>query len=106
MFKREDILFAGKTEEEKTLLTKCFHKFFYEVLPDLQKISTADGFINRFGRSIGSLGIERASEVTRELFEDGTLKMVVEDEDNFLVYHSNKREATLVYDSNWSLDLQ
>lgn len=106
MFKRKDILFAGKTEEEKKLLNKCFHKFFYDVLPDLQKISTADGFVRRFGRDIQSLGIERASEVLRELFYDGTLRMIASSEDEFLVYRQTKEEATLVYDSDWCLDVE
>lgn len=89
--------FDKLSKKERTLCIKCIQKFFYDLLPTIQKISKSKRMQKIFGFDIASIGIEKAFELVLELFEDERLVLLEMDIDNFLVFVEDKDEMIVIY---------
>jgi len=84
------------------LKRQCIQKFFYKILPDLNKITQKRIFRQIFGKTIRDLGIEKTYELFIEMFEDGHYEVIASDLENFAVYNYNKKTKKLkiIYEVN------
>lgn len=76
----------------KELEKKCIKKFFFEKYKDIAQVG---------GKKLKTLGLEAALEACFELFEDGSLKLVADNKNEFIVllYHKEKKKWEVLYDS-------
>lgn len=80
---------------------KCIKKFFYDKLPEIQKISEDWRMKELFGgKEIKNLGVEGALEACIGLFEDGRLKLVADNIKNFLIFIIEGENLLIVYEMN------
>ena len=91
--------FDTLSEKERKVAMSCLNKFFYKKIPELVKISNTKRFRWLCGGDIKSLGAEGAYEAFLGLFDDGTLKLVFDNIEQFAIWTEVDNGILVIYDS-------
>ena len=98
---------AKKTEflklspKDRSERIQCIRKFFLNKLPELRELGEKPKLREVIGGDINSLGVEGALEACIGLFEDGRLRIIMKDLDNFVIFTmigEREDEPMLIYE--------
>jgi hypothetical protein len=92
--------FSKLPPKEREEHLKCIRKFFFNRLPELRQLSATPELKERLGGDIESLGVEGAFEACVGLFDDGRLRILMEDVDNFVIFTfiEDEEEPLIIYE--------